>query len=329
MKRLLGTIAALALALTALVGVQPASAATSCEFAKQRALASALSLGDISLASKASRMCDAPCDSIYAYYVLPNLSSYVESLVLDAYKTCVAANSGGGGNGGGGSEPKPCTPKAFTKVGIPSITGTLKPGYTLNVKTTSWSPTPSRLVYDWYRDGKKVISDTTQIYLDSSDIGKKLTLRVTASLECYKTKTVTSVATKTITKNNLPKLKASQVKLLMEQDYFDSPEGGATSILRLTSKYGDFWFDVEPVWTWVGDRGPWASENKGYSYAFLPTSRFLDDYGDTQQMCVNGKKYNISVTMTAGIMGKYDAAKITFPAKQYICRSDSDNYRAE
>ena len=329
MKRLLGTIAAIALALTALVGVQPASAATSCEFAKQRAVASALSLGDISLASKASRMCDAPCDSIYAYYLLPNLSSYVESLVLDAYKTCVAANSGGGGNGGGGgvvTPPKPCTPKAFTKVGKPIITGTTKTGYRLSLKNLgTWSPEPSSLTFKIYRDGKEI--DGFPV-LTSKDLGKKFSVKAIASLKCYKTTSSWSATTKAVSAGNLPKLKASEVQVFVDWYYDDIDSEYGTTQLNLRSKSnGDMWFESEPAWSMVGDRGTWARANKGSWSVLLPTFPF-NEYADEDDfmMCISGKGYKISVTMTVGIVGKYAPAKITIPAKTYRCDSLSGRY---
>ena len=331
MKRLLGTIAALGLALTALVGVQPASAATSCEFAKQRAVSSALSMGDISLASKASRMCDAPCDSIYAYYVLPNLSSYVESLVLDAYKTCVAANSGGGGNGGGGggvTPPKPCTPKAFTKVGKPTITGTTKTGYRLSVKSLgTWSPEPSSLTFKIYRDGKEIEGFPV---LTNKDLGKKYSIKAIASLKCFKTTSSWSATTKPVANGNLPKLKASQMQVLVDWFWPDEQtvNGFGTTQLSLSPKNNsEMWFESDPVWTMVGDRGAWARENRGNWSVLLPTFSFKEyDDEDDYRMCIKGKGYKISVTMTVGIVGKYEPAKITIPSKTYVCDSPSDRF---
>ena len=313
MKRLWGIICVLALAFLTLVGVQPATAATSCATARQAAVVWAATIAGEAEQRNADVMCDTPCDSIYSFYLTPNLSRYVEGLVFEAYKTCVA--------GGAATDGTACGSIMFTKVGTPSITGTLKSGYQLRARTTSWSPSPKQFVHDWYRDGKKVISDSPVIHLDSTYIGKKVTVKVTASLRCHRTKTVASSSSKAIKKNTLPKLKSSQVGIFAYQDQ-------GTTFLGLRSKTGPLWFERGPVWAWIGNKGPWAKENEGYSDAVLPSSSFLDSDGGEYSMCTNGKRYNIGVTMTVAIIGKYDATKITIPVKQYVCVSDSGKYTA-
>lgn len=325
MKRFFGIIAALSLGLSALVGVQPATAGTNCLTVRQEVVASALSSGDISLASKATNMCSS-CASIGSFYQTTNLSPYLDSRVLAAYTSCLADVSGGNNNGGnnnGGGVPG-CGSKIFTKVGTPSIVGTLKSGYLLKAKTTAWSPSPSNLVYDWYRNGKKILAGSDTIILDSTDLGTKYVLKVTASLTCYKSKTVSSATSKTIMKNSLPKLKASQVKILVGQHCVGMCDEDSTT-LELSSSLGDFWYDQEPVWTMVGNR-TWSAENQGNGLVYLPTLSFSDDYGNEYSICQNGTKYAVRVTMTAGILGKYDATKITIPTKQYVCISNSNRY---
>lgn len=328
MKRLLGTIAALALALTALVGVQPASAATSCATARQAALSSALSIGDISLAAKAQGMCNNPCDSIWSFYQSANLSSYVDALVYDAYKTCLAANSGGGGNGGGNgggtggggvTPPKPCTPKPFTKVGKPVIEGSPKTGYDLAVKNAGvWSPKPSAISYSFYRDGKQI--DGFQVLTDK-DLGKKFSVKVTASLKCYKT-TASWITTAAVTRGNLPKFKANLIQL----SYI--PDSEEPNQLELVAKGLRLNVISGPVWSWVGhSASEWAASRVGELYPSLPETHFFSvSTGEERDMCLNGKKYKIGVTLTVGAVNKYSPAKITIPAKSFLCYSLSDEW---
>ncbi|MGC4174964.1 hypothetical protein [Demequina sp.] len=91
-------------------------------------------------------------------------------------------------------------PKVFTTVPTPTISGTLKSGSTLTAKAGTWKPTPTKLTYQWYRNGVAIKSATKSTYrLTSSDKGKKVTVKVTATLSGYLTASKTSSA-KTVAK---------------------------------------------------------------------------------------------------------------------------------
>lgn len=63
------------------------------------------------------------------------------------------------------------------------ITGTVKVGYTLKA-SLSWSPTPSKYTYRWYRNGEAIRGATASTYkLVSADAGQQIKLKVTGSRE--------------------------------------------------------------------------------------------------------------------------------------------------
>jgi hypothetical protein len=77
----------------------------------------------------------------------------------------------------------------------PKIRGTVRVGRRLHVVVGSWKPNP-RLHYQWLVAGKRVSGATKATFkLPRSAKGKKVTVRVTATLTGYRSVTVASVAT--------------------------------------------------------------------------------------------------------------------------------------
>ena len=75
----------------------------------------------------------------------------------------------------------------------PAITGTARAGKTLSVSSTNWSPTPTSLTYQWYRNGIAIAGATGKYYkVTSTDRGKKLTVKVKATRSGFTTTTRTS-----------------------------------------------------------------------------------------------------------------------------------------
>lgn len=133
---------------------QAKAANVSCNQAMNAVVGSALSQGDISLAAKARSMCNYPCDSIGNFYTSVSLSSYLSSMVLDAYRTCLSQSidNGGGGSGGDDSDPSCSTSIVvagetvclngtgpITSLSKPTVSGKTKIGSTLRVSEGSWS----------------------------------------------------------------------------------------------------------------------------------------------------------------------------------------------
>jgi hypothetical protein len=76
----------------------------------------------------------------------------------------------------------------------PSITGTAQVGQTLTASST-WTNSPT-LARQWYADGAIISGATSTTYVPvSGDIGKKITVTVTASKTGFSTVTATSAPT--------------------------------------------------------------------------------------------------------------------------------------
>jgi len=105
---------------------------------------------------------------------------------------------GGGSGGSGGSDDSDDSdddPNIFTQVATPRITGTLTVGNALSANVGTWSDSPS-FAYQWYRSGNAVSGATASSYkLVKSDIGKKITVKITASKTGYESVSTVSAAT--------------------------------------------------------------------------------------------------------------------------------------
>jgi len=77
----------------------------------------------------------------------------------------------------------------------PTVVGTARVGQTLSVVEGSWQPTPA-FSYQWYRAGSAIGGASRSTYtLVSADIGKAITVRVTAALPGYAAASTTSTPT--------------------------------------------------------------------------------------------------------------------------------------
>jgi len=75
----------------------------------------------------------------------------------------------------------------------PSIAGSPVAGAKLTAYVGIWAPTPSAVKYQWYRNGATINGATSKYYtVKSSDLGKKLTVKVTASRTGFETTSATS-----------------------------------------------------------------------------------------------------------------------------------------
>ena len=92
---------------------------------------------------------------------------------------------------------------SVTAVNAPVISGTTHVGDTLTVNALTYGPTApdSAEAYTWYRDGKKILSTLSASYqLTSDDLGKRITVRVTASHAGFLPLVLVSPATAKVTK---------------------------------------------------------------------------------------------------------------------------------
>lgn len=94
----------------------------------------------------------------------------------------------------------------------PSIRGTARLGKTLKVRKGTWDSSGLKLSYQWLRGGKKIKGATKSSYrAGSSDVGKKLSVRVTAKRTGFRSAVVTSKSVKVA--KGKPSLKLSPTKV--------------------------------------------------------------------------------------------------------------------
>ena len=127
----------------------------------------------------------------------------------------------------GGSEPSwsaaaykaPTPPKSTKKITVtkaPKISGTAKVGKKLKATKGSFKPAPSKITYQWKRNGKAIKKATKSTYkLTKSDAGKKITVTVTATRSGYtkaaKTSKAVAVAAYNTKKPKIKKKPAARV----------------------------------------------------------------------------------------------------------------------
>jgi hypothetical protein len=84
----------------------------------------------------------------------------------------------------------------FTSSAAPVISGAAVVGSTLAVATGTWTPAPATFSYKWWSDGVAVPNRTSQSYVvRSEDLGKKITVTITAFKSGYTSLSRSSPAT--------------------------------------------------------------------------------------------------------------------------------------
>lgn len=87
-------------------------------------------------------------------------------------------------------------PGSFDVAPVPVIEGEAVSGKTLTARAGSWSPVPSSLSYEWFRDGAVIAGASTgSLVLGQADVGSQITVAVTASRDGFQNKTTTSAPT--------------------------------------------------------------------------------------------------------------------------------------
>ncbi len=91
----------------------------------------------------------------------------------------------------------------FTMSAAPRVSGTPKVGAKLTLESGTWSPTPS-LSYTWLADGTTIAGVEGTTYVPTaSQVGKRITARVSAKRPGFKTKTASSSATAAVAKGTI------------------------------------------------------------------------------------------------------------------------------
>jgi secreted trypsin-like serine protease len=87
----------------------------------------------------------------------------------------------------------------FSQSPTPTISGITILGETLTASVTGWAPLPTSFTYQWLRNGSDISRATGPTYvLTSADLGRRISVRVVATLSGYTTTTVTSNRTAAI-----------------------------------------------------------------------------------------------------------------------------------
>ncbi|MEE9965119.1 MAG: carboxypeptidase-like regulatory domain-containing protein, partial [Propionicimonas sp.] len=94
---------------------------------------------------------------------------------------------------------------AFGTAPKPTISGEPKLDSTLTADAGSWDPAPDSLVYTWYAGSTELAkgADKTTYVLTEAEVGKAITVKVTASKAGYEPTTTESEATATVTAETL------------------------------------------------------------------------------------------------------------------------------
>ncbi|NKX55290.1 S8 family serine peptidase [Arthrobacter sp. E918] len=159
----------------------------------------------------------------------------------------------------------------------PKITGTARVGRTLTAWKGTWSP-GSSFTYRWLRDGQAIKGGTKATYkATAADAGRKLTVKVTGSLDGYTTLAKTSAATATVAKGTLT---AVQPKIT----------GTAKVGSTLTARTG--------TWTYgTTIRYQWYRSGKAVKGATAKTYKVqAADRGDRLKVRVTGAKPGYTTT---------------------------------
>ena len=94
--------------------------------------------------------------------------------------------------------------KGLIVAAAPVISGKIAVGQVLSVPVTAWKPTGLSFAYKWYRSGSAISGATGATYkLAAADLGKKISVKVTASRKGYTSVSKTSAATAAVSAGTL------------------------------------------------------------------------------------------------------------------------------
>ncbi|MCW2801064.1 MAG: hypothetical protein JWQ70_2536 [Aeromicrobium sp.] len=114
--------------------------------------------------------------------------------------TVTAAKTGYGPNKSTSSATDTVIPGTFTMSAAPSITGTAKVGSKLTLESGTWSHSPT-LTYSWLADGTTIDGATGTTFVPTaSEVGKRITARVSAARSGFTTKAAKAPETDAVIK---------------------------------------------------------------------------------------------------------------------------------
>ncbi|MBD9699173.1 hypothetical protein IGS67_06665 [Flavimobilis sp. GY10621] len=210
------------------------------------------------------------------------------------------------------AEVKPTVTVAAAKISAPkvSVAGKAIVGQKLRVKSAPWKPRGTKLTYRWLQNGKPIPGATrSTLTLKPKQVGKRISVKVTARKAGAKTVTRTSARTVAVKRASF---KASTPRLL----------GSATVGERLTVATGQ-WSPAATTLTyrWTRD-GTTIAGATGPSYTLCPA-----DLGHRIRATVTGARSGYTTTSrttspSAVVASFYDASFGTFPTTTYTGYGD-------
>lgn len=200
--------------------------------------------------------------ALYGSDFIANLPT-IYVLIVDYANACATDRDAGGGSGGVSANNGGCRSlKGFSAAPTPKISGTVKTTQVLTVKKGTWKPSPDEFGYRWYRNGVEIPDAVEpQFRVTAADVGKRITVKVTAFKRCVKTKGKQSSATSKV---------ALQVRPYAT-DMFSL--GGSRTGVRPNLSVYQTWFHngnasfANTVWTLDLDSEAGFSEGWADSYA--------------------------------------------------------------
>lgn len=194
----------------------------------------------------------------------------------------------------------------------PSVVGNPKMGMWLTANRGEWAPDPDTFKFQWLRNGSVIGGATEQIYqLVDADVGKRISVQVTASLDGYQTATRTS----------------AQTAVIIRQEFTTVPTptiSGATRSGQVLSASHGSWAPQPDSLTYQWLRDGWEVPGAtGLTYRLTSS-----DVGSTISFRTVGTKTNYATTTATSA----STATVTQPTQQEVVArilEDTNAFRAQ
>lgn len=194
----------------------------------------------------------------------------------------------------------------------PSVVGNPKMGVWLTANRGEWAPDPGTFKFQWLRNGSVISGATEQIYqLVDADVGKRISVQVTASLDGYQTTTRTSAQTAVITRREFTTVPTPTIS-------------GATRSGQVLSASHGSWAPQPDSLTYQWLRDGWEVPGAtGLTYRLTSS-----DVGSTISFRTVGTKTNYVTTSVTSA----PTATVTQPTQQEVVArilEDTNAFRAQ
>ncbi|MFL6088824.1 MAG: carboxypeptidase regulatory-like domain-containing protein [Aeromicrobium sp.] len=182
------------------------------------------------------------------------------------------------------------TASALSNTVAPTITGTAKVGQTLTASNGTWSATPDSYVFAWKAGGSAVGTNANTYVPVAGDVGKTITVTVTAKKAGFTDGTATSAPTSAV----------------QGSDFTTAP----TPTISGTAKVGQ---------TLTANEGTWVPTQDSFSYVWKAGGTTISGATNKTYVPVAGDVgKTITVTVTAKKAGYSDTTKTSAPTAAVV-----------